>query len=212
MDESSKPLEPICICRPRGSHRIETFSPKMNRRLTLYRHSEFDLWVRIETDPTVRSFCERPGYVQCDGARQLADFSVSYQDRQELLLLTGQKIPDVLRYDGNVECPFTIRSVSTADLAASRAWIDNWKRMLPSIVITRGLLSESLLNAVEHFLASPQPLAVVERRFSGGDPILARAAIFALLYAGRLSAPTLRTTPLSFLTPFVCQGIPHESS
>ena len=200
-------MEPISIVRPRGSHRIETFSPKMNRRLTLYRRSEFDLWVRIETDPTVRSFCERPGYVQYDGDRQLADFLVSYGDRQELLLLTGREVPLDLRYDSNLDSPITIRSVNPADLAASRAWIDNWKRMLPCIVITRGLLSESLLNAIEHFLTSPQPLAAIERKFSGGDPILVRAAIFALLYAGRASAPTLRTTPLSSLTPFVCHGI-----
>ncbi|MDR5748676.1 hypothetical protein QCE73_36385 [Caballeronia sp. LZ029] len=207
MEQTRKALEPISIVRPRGSHRIETFSPKMNRRLTLYRRSELDLWVRIETDPTVRSFCERPGYVQYDGHRQLADFLVAYRDGQEILLLTERELPDDLRYDGNVENPLTIQSVRVADLAASRAWIDNWKRMLPCIVITRGLLSNALLDGVEHFLTSPQPLAAVERKFSGGDPILARAATFALLYAGRVSAPTLRTTPLSSLTPFVCHGI-----
>ncbi len=52
--------------------------------------------------------------------------------------------------------------------------------MLPTIVVTRGLVPTSLLNAVEAFLAGPQPLLAVERGFSGGDPILARAATFRL--------------------------------
>jgi len=33
-----------------------------------------------------------------------------------------------------------VRIMSPADLAASRTWIDNWKRMLPCLVVTRGLL------------------------------------------------------------------------
>ena len=67
-----------------------------------------------------------------------------------------------------------VRIISPADLAASRTWIDNWKRMMPCLVVTRGLLGESLLDAVEHFVASPKALSVIEREFSGGDPILAR--------------------------------------
>ena len=105
MEQSREPLEPISIARLCGSHRIESFSPKINRRLTLYRRSEFDLWGRIETDPTVRSFCEGPGYVQCGEDRQLADFLVSYGDRQELLLLKGPDVPHDLKYDGNVDSP-----------------------------------------------------------------------------------------------------------
>lgn len=178
--EQSRPLEPISIARPRGSRRIETFIPKMNRTRTLYRCSELDLWVRIETGPTVRSLCERPGYAQYDKDRQVADFLAAYRDSQEILLLTEREVPDDLRYDGNVGTSLSIRSVSAADLAATQVWIDNWKRMLRCIIITRGLLSNALLNRVKHFLTSAQTLAAVERKFSGGDPILARAATFAL--------------------------------
>jgi hypothetical protein len=34
----------------------------------------------------------------------------------------------------------SVRSVQAAELAASRVWIDNWQRMLPSMVATRGLV------------------------------------------------------------------------
>ncbi len=63
--------------------------------------------------------------------------------------------------------------------------IDNWRRMLPSIVATRGLVSVSLLDAVERFVASLKPLLAIEREFSKGDPVLVRAAVFSLLPTGR---------------------------
>jgi hypothetical protein len=82
-------------------------------------------------------------------------------------------------------------------------WIDNWQRMLPSIVATRGLLPTSLLDSIERFVIRPQQMMTIERELSTGDPMLVRAAIFGLLHAGRLSAPDLHTDALSLLTPFV---------
>jgi hypothetical protein len=81
--------QPVALDRPRGAHKLEAFSPKLNRRLTFSRRCAFDQWILIETDPAVRAFCERPGYVQLREQRQLADFWVSFVDRQELILLPG---------------------------------------------------------------------------------------------------------------------------
>ena len=199
--------QPVALDRPRGAHRLEAFSPKLNRRLTFYRCCAFDQWILIETDPAVRVFCERPGYVQLRGQRQLADFWVSFSDRQELILLPGPVTADDPTRGGRFRDvnSIDVRSISPADLAASRTWIDNWKRMLPCIVVTRGLVPASLLNAVEQFICSPQSLLSIERKFSAGDPIVARAAVFGLLYAGRVSAPELRTDALSSMTRFASQ-------
>ncbi|WP_051974685.1 hypothetical protein [Cupriavidus necator] len=79
-----------------------------------------------------------------------------------------------------------VRLVDAAEQAASRIWIDNWHRMLPSIVASRGLVLVSLLDAVERFVASPKPLLAIEREFSKGDPVLVRAAVFSLLQTGRV--------------------------
>jgi hypothetical protein len=68
--------------------------------------------------------------------------------------------------------------VDAAEQAASRMWIDNWQRMLPSIVATRGFVSVSLLDAVERFVASPKPLLAIEREFSKGDPVLVSLSDF----------------------------------
>ncbi|WP_241023769.1 hypothetical protein [Burkholderia sp. Ac-20365] len=199
-----KTPEPVALVRPRGAHWIEAFSPKLNRRLTLYRRCAFDQWILIETDPTVRTFCERPGYVEADGQRQLVDFWIALSDRQELIVLPGAVIKDGTEYDfgSRDDEAASVRAVSYTDLAAARMWIDNWKRMLPSIVVTRDLMSAALLDAVQCFISGPQSLLAIEREFSGGDPILARAAAFWLLYAGRASASELWSDALSLMTRF----------
>ncbi|MGT2477203.1 hypothetical protein [Paraburkholderia terrae] len=208
MKDCLQALQPVPLDRPRGAHRLEAFSPKLNRRITFSRCCAFDQWILIETDPAVRTFCERPGYVQLRAQQQLADFWVSFADRQELILLPGSVYTEDRKRGGDLRdaCAIGIRTVSPADLAASRTWIENWKRMLPCIVVTRGLVPAPLLDVVESFICSPQSLISIERKFSEGDPILARAAVFRLLYAGRASAPELRTDALSPTTRFVCQA------
>ena len=89
-----------------------------------------------------------------------------------------------------------VRRIEPAELAASRTRIDNWQRMQPSLFGTRGLVPASLLDEIERFVATPQPLLAIEREFSTGDPVLARAAVFGLLHAGRVHAPELRTSAL----------------
>ncbi|QIN67961.1 hypothetical protein SBC1_80080 (plasmid) [Caballeronia sp. SBC1] len=207
MEDFPHPAKPVALTRPRGAHRLEAFSLKLNRRLTLYQRCTFDQWIMIEVDAAARLFCERPGYVQIQEKRLLADFLVSYSDRKELVLLPGSATADAMSHDLTFEGDgaIDVRIISPAELAASRMWIDNWKRMLPCLVVTRGLLEQSLLDAVLNFVANPKALSVIEREFSGGDPILARAAVFKLLYAGRLTAPELRVNALSPTTLFVAE-------
>jgi hypothetical protein len=207
MEDFSRSAKPVALTRPRGAHRLEAFSLKLNRRLTLYRRCNFDQWIMIEVDAAARSFCERPGYVQIQEQRFLADFWVSYSDRQELVLLPGSATAEAMPYDLTFEGDgaIDVRIVSPSELAASRTWIDNWKRMLPCLMVTRGLLVQSLLDAVLNFVASPKTLSAIEREFSDSDPILARAAVFGLLYAGRVTAPELRANALSPATLFVAE-------
>ncbi|GJH02857.1 hypothetical protein [Paraburkholderia terrae] len=203
MDDSLHMRQPVALARTRGAHRFEVFSPKLKRRLTFDRRRAVDEWIMLESDPTVRAFCERPGFVQFGGQRFLADFHVCYADHQDLLLLPDPMAVENGKPHADLDVSaMTVRLLEPADLAASRVWIDNWQRMLPCLTATRGLVPTSLLDAIERFVATAQPLLAIEREFSTDDPILARAAVFALLHAGRISAPELRTTSLSWLTRF----------
>jgi hypothetical protein len=207
MENSPHMAEPLPAVRPKGAHRFEVFSPKLARRLTFFRRALVDAWILLEADPFATRFCERPGYVQVDEQRRLADFWVEFVDHQELVIL--DEFHDAAgdtgvgrTYHG---AGLSVRRVVAADLAAARMWIDNWQRMLPSVVANRGLIPASLLVAIERFVRTPQPLLAIERELSTGDPALIRAALFSLLHAGRVRAPELHTQALSLMTSFVAK-------
>jgi hypothetical protein len=75
--------------------------------------------------------------------------------------------------------------------------------MLPYVVANRGLVPTTLSEAIARFVAVPQKLLAIEREFSTGDPVLCRAALFGLLYGGRVRAPEVHIQPLSLLTSFM---------
>lgn len=204
MEKSLHIRQPLALARPRGAHRLEVFSPKLNRRLTFYRRSALEQWVLLEADPRISLFCERPGFVQFGEEHYLAEFWVRYVDREELVILSDS----IIDADAKITADFAnaglaVRLVQPADLAASRLWIDNWQRMLPYLVANRGLVSPALCRAIERFLREPQRLLAIEREFSTGDPIVVRAAVFGLLHTGRARAHGLKTDALSLLTEFV---------
>jgi hypothetical protein len=199
--------QPIALDRPRGAHRLEAFSLKAGRRITLYRQSALEQWVILEADPAVIAFCERPGFIQSEGKRYLADFWVRYFDRQELVILFDLAYEPPAKPTALLEhAGLTVKAVQSSEIAASRAWIANWKRMLPCLIATRGLVPPSLSSAIERFVARPHRLLSIEREFTTGDPVIVRAAVFGLLHAGRVRAPELRTHELSLLTEFVAVG------
>jgi hypothetical protein len=209
MEDSLRIVGPVALARPRGAHRFEAFSPKLARRMTFYRRPMLEQWVLLEADPAAVTFCERPGYVLIDGQQRLADFWVRYIDRQELVILSELKVEideTVSRCDLNGKA-LPIRRVTSADLAATRVWIDNWQRMLPYLVANRHLISPTLSRSIERFVRKSQRLLAIEREFSTGDPVLVRAALFGLLHSGLVSAPELRMQPLSLLTSFVASGV-----
>ncbi len=207
MEDSLRFNRALEVSRPRGAHRIEAFSPRLGRRLTLYSHAAFRLWLCIESDPSIQAFCERPGFAQVGEKRRLVDFWVRYADREEIILRSEPEDAD----DGQggtsmqqcIDSQLKIRMMSAPELAAAQIWTSNWERMLPCIVSTRGLCSHNLLDEIVRFVSEPKQLSTIEREFSAGDLALARGAVFTLLHAGRLRAPQLRSEALSWLTAFV---------
>jgi hypothetical protein len=47
----------------------------------------------------------------------------------------------------------TVRRIDAAERAAARVWTGNWQRMLLVIVVARGLIKPSMLDATERFAA-----------------------------------------------------------
>ncbi|MGF6998353.1 hypothetical protein [Paraburkholderia sp. GAS32] len=205
MVDVLRSFEPLTLPRSRGAHRYDVFSPKLGRRLTLYRRSAFEAWLMLEADPAAKTFCERPGFVAVDGQRCVVDFWARFNDHECLVILseaTSAADRPRSRLDFDPEA-FAVRHIDAAERAAARVWTGNWQRMLPVLVAARGLVKPSMLGAIERFVASPQSLMTVEREFSTGDPSLVRAAVFELLHRGRIQALELHTESLTFLTRFV---------
>ncbi|CAE6807910.1 hypothetical protein [Paraburkholderia nemoris] len=204
MADTLQVTRPIALERPRGAHRFEAFSLKLARRVMFYRRALLEQWLMLEANPKVVTFCERPGYVLINEDRHLADFWVRYVDRDELVILSellcGSNV-DTSRPEvdaGTVE----VRLVGSAELAAARAWTDNWQRILPYLVANRGLVPATLPPAIMQFVDEPRRLLDIEREFLTSDPVIVRAALFSLLHSGRVGASALQTQPLSLLTSF----------
>jgi len=120
--------------RPRGARLLEAYSPKLKRRVRFFDHLAFSQWIRLEADPPVLNFCERPASV--DGR---IDFWIERAETQKLLPLESRYDLPVQDVDG-----LAIDVVPLAELAAARMWISNWARMLPVISTTRSPVPKSL--------------------------------------------------------------------
>lgn len=198
MKESSpRFLVPASSPRPRGSRLLTAFSPKLGRTVVFFDHACFDQWIRLEADPGVLAFCERPRRVGSGVDGPLIDFWVGGRTQEEMLIVeTGQllealppKVQDV-----------PLRLVPTAEQAAAAIWVSNWHRLIPVINATRGLAPKAMVKSVLSLVCRPLALAVIESELSFGDPAVVRGAVFELLRTGQLMAPSLHTQPLSMHT------------
>ena len=61
---ASKPYtQAVVFSRPAGRKRIEVFSPKLARRLSLGGYDAYRTWLVIEANPRIKAFCERPTWL-----------------------------------------------------------------------------------------------------------------------------------------------------
>ena len=197
MRDFSDAPTPLAIARPRGARMIEARSPKLGRLVQHYDQASFQQWVRLEADPGVSTFCERPARIGSDPNSQLISYWVSRKQTQEfVMLVTGQMptdLPDV--HDG---APLHV--IAAPELVAASIWIDNWQRMLPVINCCSGLLTPALKQSVLALANFPIPLLSMEGALAKTQPMLLRAAVFELLRIGALLAPSLHTQRLSLHT------------
>jgi hypothetical protein len=193
-DFAARYVTPLETVRPRGGRLIEGSSVKLQRRVRLFSYSSFAQWIRLEADPSILDFCERPARVGSNPETRLIDFWVRRADTQELIFVDApQEAPSQL-YGIPVRC------VTAAELAAANLWIVNWSRMLPVVNATRALLPPRLLRSVVHHVRAAMSLGRLEHELSCGDPSLARGAIFEQLRTGGIRAPSLHTQPIGLHT------------
>jgi len=62
-DFAARFRSPVAATGPRDARLLEAYSPKLNRRVRFFDHLGFSQWIRLEAEPGVLKFCERPARV-----------------------------------------------------------------------------------------------------------------------------------------------------
>lgn len=182
-----------------GQRRIEVFSPKIKRRVTLFSWDSHDAWLLLEADPTVNTFCERPAYVDGTSGRVL-DFWVEQggQSRFWVLLPEGSGDGALPKSANGVP----LRILRRPDMIAFSKRIQNWAQIVPYRTSFIRHSDVRLQNDVFARLEKPHRLERIEAAFHPIDISVVRAALFDLLAAGRVVAPDLDSSPLGLDTVF----------
>jgi hypothetical protein len=71
MTKSMPYTRAVPFSRPAGRRRIEVFSPKIGRRLSLNGYDAYKTWLVIEANPAIITFCERPNYITVELSEML---------------------------------------------------------------------------------------------------------------------------------------------
>lgn len=198
MDLARRFYVPVIQTRPKGARFLEGFSPKLKRRVQLYDYSCFSVWIRLEADPRVLAFCERPAPIGSPDRHALIDFWVLLADGGEYFCIVGNNdAPDrpITLHD------LTVHYVQDPELAADSVWVANWQRILSVVNASQSMLDSALMKLIRASVKQPVALGRLEAQFACGDPVRVRAGIFELLRKGRLAAPDLRLRALSLYTP-----------
>lgn len=206
---------PLPFVRRASDRRLEVFSPKLGRRLSLTSYAAWQLWLALEANPAASMFCERPAFIE-GAPRRTIDFWVRFnrQGGDEFWLL-----------DDAEESADDTASTKAAEQSASdvfpkevrgtalrliprrnlRAWstpVANWAQLVPYLVTWRRFADPLLAQSIVVYLGQPRTLDDVLERFTEHDSAMAEAALYSLVASGRVLSPDLSTSPLSGSTRF----------
>jgi hypothetical protein len=177
--------------------RIEVFSPKLRRRLTLFSRDAQDAWILLEADPHVHSFCERPAY---GNAGRVLDFWVDRGRHQQFWVVssTDTERSSIARLVNGV----AVRVLQRADLIAMAMRIANWSQIVPYRICSARFSDRRLQRDILTRLEKPHRMDLLEAAFHPVDVSSVRSALFELLATGKVIAPAIDSAPLSLSTVF----------
>ena len=206
---------PLPFVRGRSRRRIEVFSPKLARRLSLASYAQWQLWLALEANPLVVNFCERPA--RLDAANSSAiDFWVQLRIAAagEFWLLDaedGSNEIDVVAAPAAVDSApiraervrgLPIRHVTHTDMQGWTTPVANWARIVPYLVVWRRFSDVVLAQAIVVYLERSRTLDQIMAHFADHDPPMVEAALYSLVANGRVLSPDLAASPLSGATRF----------
>jgi hypothetical protein len=190
---------PLEVSRRPWQRRIEVYSPKLRRRMTLFSMQAHDAWLLLEADPAVKRFCERPTYVE-GKAGALIDFWVDRGRHAQFWILSPSQSEEPTL--PKMAHGLRLRIFRRPDLLALSTRIQNWSQIVPYRVTYGRRGDQQLQQDIWTRLERPHRLERLEGAFHPVDSSRIRAAVFELLAAGRVVAPELDIAPLGLKTMF----------
>jgi len=155
--------EPLPVSRRPKQTLHHVWSPKLQRPLVLTSRGQVRLWVMLEANPTVATYCERPG-LGSDHQGLGADW-VLREGRTQWLALGEQSEP-LPAEDASANTSTFIQIISTAELDQYRVWIQNWMSLLPYLNAGKRLIDAALASTVIGFFEREASFVELEQHFA----------------------------------------------
>jgi len=209
---------PMPFVRRASDRRIEVFSPKLGRRMSLSSYAAWQLWLALEANPAVSTFCERPTFI-AGSPRRVIDFWVRFKrdQRAEFWLLDDADHVDESADSGPsaevAEVPARpaipahvrgtpLRLIPRRNLLTWSTPVANWAHILPHLVTWRRFSDPVLAQAIAVHLGQSHTLDDVLKHFTEHDAAMTEAALYSLVAVGRVLSPDLSSLPLNGATRF----------
>ena len=212
MSAAAAFTKPLPLPQAAWRRRLEVFSPKLERRMSLGSYNAWRCWVALEANPAITGFCERPAreaghnsamidfWVQLKGEPRGEFWWIQSGDveaAKEAGAQDGSQLPPPKRLHD-----LPVRQISGEVIASWQVPLANWAQILPYLVSFRGhrqpLLEQSLVVQLGHFTR----LSHLLDQFAEHDPSEVQAALYFLLANGRVLSPDIAAAPLSGATRF----------
>ena len=204
---SAIPFTPLPLPAGASRRRLEVFSPKLARRLSLSNYSQWRCWLMLEANPDIPSFCERPMRVEGRGS-PLIDFWVQLRRRPagEFWWLTEADAPVPLASEPAVPANkvhgLPVRTITPELLMSLQVPLANWAQIVPFLVSYRDHRDALLEQSIVVELGTWTSLGRLLERFSDFQESLVQASVFWLVGTGRVVSEDLAAAPLSRSTRF----------
>jgi hypothetical protein len=192
---------PITTARPNiKAHRFDVFGPKIGRSLTLFKRNTVEAWIRLEADPAVTWYCERPIVIQDSSPKRIPDFYVVRNGVEEICFLYTQA--EANEAFNPAECwpgfaawcrqnEIRITTLDPTAEGEDDVLLSNWGHVLRELAAFDRYVPGELRSAILGELRKPTTLLELEKRFNHVDPRLVQVACWSLIHSGKATCPCL---------------------
>lgn len=195
--------------QPHGSYRIDVYSQKAGRRMTLYGKAALCQFIDLEADFEVTDVCERPLVIPNVKPRRAVDFWALCGGVATFYILVRSSENDDRDTEGTAYGQFLrwatdnrarVKEVNLAGFEKRRIRYDNWSSILQHLIAHQGQITDHLLERCGDAIPQSATLCDFENGIADVDAMLVRAGVFTLLARGNLKCDSIDTVPLNSTT------------